>query len=147
MKAWCLRYPSIAVIKHHDQSNIPRKALNRAYGFKRFESTVTEQGTAESSCLDSQPESERETAGTHLSKPQSLPLVTHFLQQSHTSCSFPYSSNSWGPNMQMYEPMEATLTNPNSVKLNVSPPLQALLAAWHVFTGLSMCPAMLGRVS
>ena len=43
LKAWCLSYPSIAVIKHHEQSSLPKKALNRAYGLKGFESVVAEQ--------------------------------------------------------------------------------------------------------
>jgi hypothetical protein len=38
-----------------------------------------------------------------LLKPQSLLPVTHLLQQGHTSQSFPSSSTSWEPNIQIYE--------------------------------------------
>lgn len=42
-------------------------------------------------------------------KSQSQILVTHLLQQGHTSSSFPNSSADWSPNLQTYESLVAVL--------------------------------------
>lgn len=58
----------------------------------------------ELTCCINNHDAERANWERHrLLKSQSSPLVTHLLQQGHTSSTFPNSSTNWGSSFQIYE--------------------------------------------